>query len=78
MGFWLDVQTNHLTANYVMKTDDDTFVRVDVILSLVRSRDINESSLLGEVEMVSSPSRDPTSKWFITFEVNTTSLWSSY
>ncbi|CAM6092151.1 unnamed protein product [Calypogeia fissa] len=60
--------TQHMTAEHVMKTDDDTFVRVDVILNLIQSRSSDQSFLLGDVEFGAGPIRDVNSKWYISPE----------
>ena len=63
------VQTNVLSAKYVMKTDDDAFVRVDEILSSLHQVNISHGLLYGRVNSDSQPHRDPYSKWYITSEV---------
>ena len=63
------VQTNVLSAKYVMKTDDDAFVRVDEILSSLHQVNISHGLLYGRVNADSHPYRDPYSKWYITPEV---------
>uniref|UniRef100_A0A453R6G8 Galectin domain-containing protein n=1 Tax=Aegilops tauschii subsp. strangulata TaxID=200361 RepID=A0A453R6G8_AEGTS len=60
--------TNVLSAKYVMKTDDDAFVRVDEILSSLHQVNISHGLLYGRVNSDSQPHRDPYSKWYITSE----------
>lgn len=60
--------TNVLSAKYVMKTDDDAFVRVDEILSSLHQVNISDGLLYGRVNSESQPHRDPYSKWYITPE----------
>ncbi|KAE8789645.1 Beta-1,3-galactosyltransferase 15 [Hordeum vulgare] len=60
--------TNVLSAKYVMKTDDDAFVRVDEILLSLRQVNISHGLLYGRVNSDSQPHRDPYSKWYITSE----------
>uniref|UniRef100_A0A0D9WNK6 Galectin domain-containing protein n=1 Tax=Leersia perrieri TaxID=77586 RepID=A0A0D9WNK6_9ORYZ len=60
--------TNVLSAKYVMKTDDDAFVRVDEILSSLDRVNISHGLLYGRVDSDSQPHRDPYSKWYITPE----------
>uniref|UniRef100_A0A453R6N9 Galectin domain-containing protein n=1 Tax=Aegilops tauschii subsp. strangulata TaxID=200361 RepID=A0A453R6N9_AEGTS len=62
--------TNVLSAKYVMKTDDDAFVRVDEILSSLHQVNISHGLLYGRVNSDSQPHRDPYSKWYITSERN--------
>ncbi|VAI84486.1 unnamed protein product [Triticum turgidum subsp. durum] len=57
-----------LSAKYVMKTDDDAFVRVDEILSSLHQVNISHGLLYGRVNSDSQPHRDPYSKWYITSE----------
>ncbi|KAE8773266.1 Beta-1,3-galactosyltransferase 15 [Hordeum vulgare] len=61
--------TNVLSAKYVMKTDDDAFVRVDEILLSLRQVNISHGLLYGRVNSDSQPHRDLYSKWYITSEV---------
>ncbi|KAG2610636.1 hypothetical protein PVAP13_4KG203200 [Panicum virgatum] len=58
--------TDVLSAKYVMKTDDDAFVRVDEILSSLDRVNISHGLLYGRVNSDSQPHRDPYSKWYIT------------
>ncbi|KAK3128792.1 hypothetical protein QOZ80_6BG0466430 [Eleusine coracana subsp. coracana] len=60
--------TNALSAKYVMKTDDDAFVRVDEILASLHRANISHGLLYGRVNSESQPHRDPYSKWYITPE----------
>lgn len=55
----------NLKTKYVMKTDDDTFVRVDAVLSSIVESRHNYSLLLGNVAFNATPARDPSNKWFI-------------
>ncbi|KAI4997139.1 hypothetical protein ZWY2020_052481, partial [Hordeum vulgare] len=60
--------TNVLSAKYVMKTDDDAFVRVDEILLSLRQVNISHGLLYGRINCDSQPHRDPYIKWYITSE----------
>jgi hypothetical protein len=62
-------QTKGVKAKYMMKTDDDTFVRVDAVLSAIRKTNHTRSLLLGYIEFTSEPSRDTESKWYVDYEV---------
>ncbi|TVU21078.1 hypothetical protein EJB05_30692, partial [Eragrostis curvula] len=56
--------THIVPAKYIMKTDDDAFVRIDeVISSLKKSK--SSGLLYGFISFQSSPHRDEKSKWFI-------------
>ncbi|KAG6552310.1 hypothetical protein Mapa_006163 [Marchantia paleacea] len=59
--------TKHVRADYVMKTDDDSFVRIDAVLAAINGRrsPTTKSLLLGEVEKTNGPERDINSKWYI-------------
>jgi hypothetical protein len=62
-------QTKGVKAKYMMKTDDDTFVRVDAVLSAIRKTNHTRSLLLGYIEFTSEPNRDTESKWYVDYEV---------
>ncbi|KAG0478840.1 hypothetical protein HPP92_013559 [Vanilla planifolia] len=55
----------NLTAAYIMKCDDDTFVRLDVILKEVNAA-WNRSLYMGNLNLMHSPLR--TGKWAVSFE----------
>ncbi|KAF9591688.1 hypothetical protein IFM89_005560 [Coptis chinensis] len=59
--------TKILPAKYIMKTDDDAFVRIEEILSRLGKKASN-SLLYGLISFVSSPHRDRDSKWYISSE----------
>ncbi|XP_051145851.1 beta-1,3-galactosyltransferase GALT1-like isoform X2 [Andrographis paniculata] len=52
-------------ANFIMKTDDDSFVRIDEILNTLRSSNATRGLLYGSVSSDSQPDRDPDGKWYI-------------
>ncbi|EEF43152.1 hydroxyproline O-galactosyltransferase GALT3 [Ricinus communis] len=56
--------TKILPAKYIMKTDDDAFVRIDEVLSSLKEKAAN-SLLYGLISYDSSPHRDEDSKWYI-------------
>ncbi|XP_024518666.1 beta-1,3-galactosyltransferase GALT1 [Selaginella moellendorffii] len=60
--------TKIVKSRYVMKTDDDTFVRVDEVYASVRRTNRSEALLYGLIEGDSKPNRDYRSKWYITEE----------
>ena len=52
-----------------MKADDDTFVRVDAVLSAIQNSRHNHSILLGNIEFTNEPERDESNKWFVSMKV---------
>ncbi|OAY69800.1 putative beta-1,3-galactosyltransferase 16 [Ananas comosus] len=59
--------TRILPAKYIMKTDDDAFVRIDEVVSILKKSDPH-GLLYGLISFQSSPHRDEDSKWFISPE----------
>ncbi|EMS49060.1 putative beta-1,3-galactosyltransferase 16 [Triticum urartu] len=60
--------TKIMPAKYIMKTDDDAFVRIDEVISSLKKA--NPHGLLyGLMSFQSSPHRDKDSKWFISPKV---------
>lgn len=53
-----------------MKTDDDTFVRVDEVLSRVTDSKTPNSLLYGRMEFEAIPHRSQDDKWFVSEEVS--------
>lgn len=60
--------TEVVSAKFVMKTDDDAFVRVDEILSSMQRINTTHGLLYGLINSDSHPHRSPDSKWFISPE----------
>lgn len=60
----------NLKTDFVMKTDDDTFLRVDAVLSTIfeSKQNSTHSLFLGNLEFAASPERDPSNKWFVNRE----------
>ncbi|KAG7624263.1 Galectin carbohydrate recognition domain [Arabidopsis thaliana x Arabidopsis arenosa] len=56
--------TKVIPAKYIMKTDDDAFVRIDELLSSLEERP-SSALLYGLISFDSSPDREQGSKWFI-------------
>lgn len=54
-----------------MKTDDDTFVRVDAVLATISESKQNSthSLFLGNIAFTAHPERDPSNKWFVNTNV---------
>ncbi|XP_065863890.1 hydroxyproline O-galactosyltransferase GALT3 [Euphorbia lathyris] len=59
--------TKFLPAKYIMKTDDDAFVRIDEVLSSLKGKASN-NLLYGLISFDSSPDREKDSKWYISSE----------
>ncbi|KAF6156517.1 hypothetical protein GIB67_011318 [Kingdonia uniflora] len=59
--------TKILPAKYIMKTDDDAFVRIDEVLSSLKEK-VSSGLLYGLISFQSSPHRDKDSKWYISAE----------
>nr|XP_043612694.1 beta-1,3-galactosyltransferase GALT1 [Erigeron canadensis] len=60
--------TEVISAKYVMKTDDDAFVRVDEILLSLHRVNVSHGLLYGLINSDSQPHRNPDSKWYISPE----------
>jgi hypothetical protein len=56
--------TKIMPAKYIMKTDDDAFIRIDEVISSLKKRDPH-GLLYGLISYQSSPHRNKDSKWFI-------------
>lgn len=62
------MQTKILPAKYIMKTDDDAFVRIDEVLTSLKGK-ASDGLLYGLMSFDSSPHREKDSKWYISNEV---------
>ncbi|XP_041015334.1 beta-1,3-galactosyltransferase GALT1-like [Juglans microcarpa x Juglans regia] len=60
--------TEVVSAKFVMKTDDDAFVRVDEILASLNRINMAHGLLYGLINSDSRPDRNPHSKWYISPE----------
>ncbi|KAF9626184.1 hypothetical protein IFM89_031311 [Coptis chinensis] len=60
--------TQVVSAKYVMKTDDDAFVRVDEVLLSLNRINVARGLLYGLINSDSRPHRNPDSKWYISSE----------
>ncbi|KAL3520213.1 hypothetical protein ACH5RR_018362 [Cinchona calisaya] len=54
------------TAAYIMKVDDDTFVRVDTVLKEIESVSLKRSLYMGNLNLLHRPLR--TGKWAVSYE----------
>ncbi|CAL5199051.1 unnamed protein product [Lathyrus oleraceus] len=61
------VGTKIIPSKYIMKTDDDAFLRIDEMLSSLKGKS-SEGLLYGLISSKSSPDRDGDSKWYISDE----------
>lgn len=62
-------QTEVVSAKFVMKTDDDAFVRIDEVLASLNGNNVSRGLLYGLINSDSRPHRNPDSKWYISPEV---------
>lgn len=60
--------TEVVSAKFVMKTDDDAFVRVDEVLASLNRINVTQGLLYGLINSDSKPHRNPESKWYISNE----------
>lgn len=60
-------QVRRLSAKYVMKCDDDTFVRVDAIIDEAKKLPEDKSLYVGNINYYHKPLRY--GKWAVTYEV---------
>ncbi|OVA08993.1 Galectin [Macleaya cordata] len=60
--------TEVASAKYVMKTDDDAFVRIDEVLSSLNRINVTHGLLYGLINSDSRPHRNTDSKWYISPE----------
>jgi beta-1,3-galactosyltransferase len=60
--------TEVISAKYLMKTDDDAFVRVDEVLASLNRVKASHGLLYGLINSDSQPHRNPDSKWYISPE----------
>lgn len=56
-----------MTAAYIMKCDDDTFIRVDAVLKEIEGIFPMRSLYMGNLNLLHRPLR--TGKWAVTYEV---------
>ncbi|GLT56498.1 hypothetical protein SLA2020_295340 [Shorea laevis] len=60
--------TEVVSAKYVMKTDDDAFVRVDEVLASINRANVTNGLLYGLINSDARPHRNRDSKWYISPE----------
>jgi beta-1,3-galactosyltransferase len=57
--------TQVVSAKFIMKTDDDSFVRVDEVIASLKQSKVKNGFLYGLINSDAKPHRDPNSKWYI-------------
>jgi hypothetical protein len=62
------MQVRVIPAKYIMKCDDDTFVRIDSVLDQVKKVRSDKSVYVGSMNYFHRPLRS--GKWAVTYEVN--------
>ncbi|KZV21523.1 beta-1,3-galactosyltransferase 15-like [Dorcoceras hygrometricum] len=60
--------TEVVSAEFIMKTDDDSFVRVDEVLNSLDRINVTHGLLYGLIYSDLEPHREPDSKWYTTLE----------
>jgi hypothetical protein len=63
----LVAQVNVVSAKYVMKCDDDTFVRLDTVIAEIKKVPSGRSLYMGSINIQHKPLRH--GKWAVTYEV---------
>lgn len=61
------MQIQNVTAAYVLKCDDDTFIRVDTVLKEIEAVPRKKPFYMGNLNLLHRPLRN--GKWAVTFEV---------
>lgn len=67
MSFDLCSQVRTASSKYIMKCDDDTFVRVDAVLDEAKKVPEGMSLYIGNINYYHKPLRN--GKWAVTYEV---------
>ena len=63
------MQVQNVTAEYIMKCDDDTFVRFNTVLQQIQAFSPEKSLYMGNLNLLHRPLRR--GKWAVTYEVQT-------
>lgn len=69
MFFYFGLKAYQLAAKYIMKCDDDTFVRVDAVLTEAKKTPTDRSLYIGNINYYHKPLRQ--GKWAVSYEVKT-------
>lgn len=67
LSFLFVLQVHTAYAKYIVKCDDDTFVRVDAVLKEAKKVSDGKSLYVGNINYYHKPLRD--GKWAVTYEV---------
>ena len=57
------VTTNCQQAKYLMKTDDDMFVNIPMLLKILKAKSQSAGTLIGSLICNARPISDPKNKW---------------
>lgn len=68
MALSLLLQVQNVKAAYIMKVDDDTFVRVDTVLKEIEGVSPKRSLYMGNLNLLHRPLR--TGKWAVSYTVS--------
>lgn len=60
-------QVHNLTTPYIMKGDDDTFIRIDVVLKEIKRISQKRPLYMGNLNLLHRPLRS--GKWAVSYEV---------
>lgn len=73
------VKLNCLTARYIMKVDDDVYLNVDNLFTLLKSElSITENVFLGKLYTNEGPDRRKDSKWYVPEEVYPNEMYPQF
>jgi len=61
------MQIQNVSAAYIVKVDDDTFIRVDTILKEIEAVPRNKPLYMGNLNLLHRPMRN--GKWAVKYEV---------
>lgn len=64
---FITIQVHNLTTPYIMKCDDDTFIRVDVVLKEIKRVSQEKPLYMGNLNLLHRPLRH--GKWAVSYEV---------
>ena len=61
------LQVHNVTTAYIMKCDDDTFIRLDMVLKQIETIPPKKSLYMGNLNLLHRPLRH--GKWAVSYEV---------
>ncbi|XP_070501525.1 uncharacterized protein [Chironomus tepperi] len=62
------IKSNCKMAKFILKADDDTFINVNKLLDVIKSRNDDKMTIYGRVGHDWTPFRDPQSKYYISYD----------